>query len=338
MNLRRSLVAILVAGAAIWGVANGLETEDGETWERVVRQDLVIGVELEGELQAVDSADLGPPAVRSVSNFKIAFMVPEGTEVQAGQPALGFDTSDLQRQLQLKVAARDSSAKELEKRIADLRIEDRQLGLQLAEAEASLRLALLKLEGTEKVSAQRDIEKARIDRRLAELQIENLTKSREHLEARTRADVEFFGEKRDRAAARVTELEEQIRAMTVPAPRSGTVIYKTNWRGEKKKVGDNVWRAEKILQIPDLKLMRGEAKVAEADAGRIEVGQAVALRLDTYPDHEYRAKVVKIHRTVQQKSWRNPQKVVRLDVELEATDTERMRPGMRFRGEIEIDR
>lgn len=339
--LRRwSLAAagLLVLSAGTWGISNVPESADGDSWAPVESQDLVIGVELEGELRAVDSADLGPPQVRSASNFKIAFMAPEGTEIEAGQPVLGFDTSELQRQLQQKVADRDSTVKELEKRITDLELERRDQDLQLAEAQAALRLADLKLGGTQRVSSQREVEEARIDRRLAQIQIDHLQSSRQHLEARSAADLAALSEKRDRAAARVQELEKHIRDMTVRAPRSGTVIYKSNWRGEKKKIGENAWRAEKVVQIPDLRRMRGEGRVAEADAGRIEVGQRVTFRLDAYPDQEYRASVIKIHRTVQQKSWRNPQKVVRLDVELEATDTERMRPGMRFRGEIEVER
>jgi len=41
---------------------------------------------------------------------------------------------------------------------------------------------------------------------------------------------------------------------------------------------------------------------------------------------------------VQRESWRSEQKVVRLEIELDETDTRKMRPGMRFRGDVEIDR
>jgi hypothetical protein len=116
------------------------------------------------------------------------------------------------------------------------------------------------------------------------------------------------------------------------------VIYKTDRRGNKMKVGDSCWRGATVLQIPDLARMLGEGEVAEADAGRLAAGQPVTLRLDAYPDLQIRATVTKIHRTVQQKSPANPQKVVRLSLELAETDAERMRPGMRFRGEVEIER
>ncbi len=338
MSRRGRLTAVFVALAAgAWGISRGIEAIDGDSWVRVERRDLVIGVEASGELQAVDSADLGPPALRSVWDFKISFMAAEGSEVTAGQPVLRFDTTRLDQQLQEEVAERDSAIKEHEKRTTDLEIKRRDLVLELAEAEAQLRRAELKLAVPGQVAARRELEQARIDGRLAELRLEHAHSSLEHLERQGQADLAALAGKRDQAASRVREIESQIHAMTVEAPRAGTVIYKSR-RGEKRKIGDSVWRAERVIHIPDLDRMAGEGEVAEADAGRLETGQRVTFRLDAYPDRQYSGKVSRIHRTVQPKSRRNPQKVVRLEVELDATDAERMRPGMRFRGEVEIER
>ncbi|MEM7582307.1 MAG: HlyD family efflux transporter periplasmic adaptor subunit [Acidobacteriota bacterium] len=335
---RRIAFAVGTVLFLAWSVAGGIApAASNDSWARVERRDLVIGVEIEGELVASDSADIGPPQVESVWDFKISFMAPEGSEVQAGMPVLGFDTTRLQQELQEKKAAYDSTSKLLEKRVSDFEIERRDLNLSLAEAKAGLRRAELKLAVPENLVVRRELEQARIDQQLAQLQIENSQANLEHLAARSEAEVAALVELRDRAAARVAEIEHQIEAMTVKAPRAGTVIYKSR-RGEKKKIGDSAWRDEKVLQIPDLERLLGEGTVAESDAGRLAVGQRLRLHLDAYPDHEYAAKVAKIHRTVQQKSLSNPSKVVRLGIELESTDTERMRPGMRFRGTIETRR
>jgi hypothetical protein len=96
--------------------------------------------------------------------------------------------------------------------------------------------------------------------------------------------------------------------------------------------------AEPVLEIPDLTRMESDGEVEEAQGGRVREGQAVVLRLDAHPDHEFRGTVRSISRAVQEKSWRNPLKVVHLTLSLDETDPERMRPGMRFRGTIEIER
>ncbi len=328
--------ALAALGAGAWALAS--ETWSSDSWVRVERRDLAIGVDVEGELQAVSSAALGPPQIRAAWDFKISSMAPEGAEVAAGEPVLSFDSTRLKQQLRAKIAERDSAIKELEKGAAGLEIDRRNRRLELAEAEAKLRKAELKLEVPGEVTSRRELERARIARDLARLEIERVRSGLEHLATRTAAVLATFAEKRDRAAARVAELEAHVEAMTVKAPRAGTVIYVSDWQGEKKKVGDSCWRGEKVLEIPDLARMLGEGMVAEADAGRLAAGQPATLRLDAYPGRPYRATVRKIRHTVQRKSPNNPQKVVRLTLELEATDTARMRPGMRFRGEIETRR
>ncbi len=334
LGLAAAVLVLLAASA--WGLAR--ESLSSESWTRVERRDLVIGAEVEGELESIESATLGPPQVPDLWDFKISMMVPEGTEVEEGQPVLGFDTTRLQQQLQEKLAGRDAAEKELEKRITDFEITRRNQELQLAEAQSALRKADLKLAVPADIARRKEIEQAAIDRRLAEMRIDYLEQHLGHLAVQRRADLEALRQKRDRAAARVDEIQLHLRQMNVGAPRAGTVIYKTNWRGEKKKIGDSAWRAQKILEIPDLEHLRAQGKVAESDAGRLAVGQRVRFRLDAYPDQEYAATVSRIRRAVQRKSRSNPEKVVRLEIELEETDTERMRPGMRLRGTVEVER
>jgi HlyD family secretion protein len=78
--------------------------------------------------------------------------------------------------------------------------------------------------------------------------------------------------------------------------------------------------------------------VDEADAGRIAAGQRVTLRLDAHPDVIYTGTVRSLHGAVQARSQNDPVKVVGLDIALDRTDPQRMRPGMRFFGTVEIER
>ena len=164
-----AVLAVLAASA--WGLAGSLGSEP---WARVERRDLVIGVEVEGELKSIESAELGPPQVPDLWDYKISMMVPEGTEAEEGQPVLGFDTTRLQQQQQQMVAERDAAEKELEKKTTDLEITRRDQELQLAEAQAALRKAKLKLAVPADVARRKELEQAEIDRRLAELRIDYL--------------------------------------------------------------------------------------------------------------------------------------------------------------------
>lgn len=331
-------VAALLAG--LWAFGGSRSAAAEEEWARVERQDLLVGVQVTGTLSAVQSVELGPPQVPNVWDFKIAFMAPEGMEVREGQPVLGFDTSDLENTLLEKMAERDSAQKELEKKQAELESLRGEDELRLAEARAKARRAGLKVDVPSDLVAAKELAEARADLDLARREVSYL-ENRLGLRVReAEAEIAALRNKRDRAAARVREAEAAIQRMTVLAPRAGTVVYRSNPRHEqeKKKVGDSAWRGEKIVEIPDLRSMQAQGEVDEADAGRVAVGQPVTLRLDAHPDVIYTGRVRALQGAVQERSQGNPVKVVGLDLTLDRTDPQRMRPGMRFLGTIELDR
>lgn len=334
---RVGAIALASIGLAWLALGSGFGFEAKKTWLPVEHRNLVLGIATEGELRAVDSALIGPPPLRRVWNFQISMIAPEGSEVQAGQPVLGFDTTELTQRLRQSLAEADSTEKELEKATTDLDIQRRQLNLRLEEAKARLRQTEVKVAASAELTAARELDKARIDKRLAETEIRSLEASREQHEIRRRMELAILRSKLGFARTQVAEQRDAIQRMTVRAPRAGTLILRSGRsgrRGQKKQIGDRVWRAEKVVEIPDLSAMEAMAEVDEQAAGRLAEGLPVTFRLDAYPDNEYGARVSLIRRAVQPKSWQNPSKIIKLTLELEETDTERMRPGMRFVGTI----
>ena len=183
-----------------------------------------------------------------------------------------------------------------------------------------------------------EAEKARLEHEGRSGDLKNLQAERAASLARADAERRTLLSQRDRARGRVGELLQSIERLTERAPQDGLVLHKADWRGGKKKVGDQIWRGEVVLSIPDLREMRADAMVDEADGGQVAVGQSVLLRLEARPDLDFHGRVRAIAQTVRHKSWRVPAKVFKVDVELEHTDPAIMRPAMRFRGEIETGR
>src|SRR5439155_24881797 len=106
-----------------------------EDWVRVRRDDLLLGVEVTGVLRAVNTDFLGPPAIPDLWDFKISFMAPEGEPLRKGQPALGFDVSQLARKLEEKQTESESVRNQIEKKLSDAAMTRRDQALKLAEAE-----------------------------------------------------------------------------------------------------------------------------------------------------------------------------------------------------------
>jgi multidrug efflux pump subunit AcrA (membrane-fusion protein) len=328
-----AVCALLIGAQAVSGL---LRVPPG--CARAVRDDLVVGVKVTGTLRAVESTVVGPPQVSGLWRFKIAMMADEGAEVAAGQPVLAFDPSELDQRLRSRLADLDAARTEVEKKRVDLAVTIANDRLALAEVEARLRRATLIADQPSRLRASTEIQKARLDQELAELEV-NLVRRRI---AATRTAGQEELAVLEATLAQVTSAVQQLRdaidRMQRPAPRDGIVIHVANWRNEKKKVGDTCWVAEPVLEIPDLSRMQADGEVVEAEAGRIREGQPVTIQLDAHPDREYPAVVESISRSVHEKSWRNPLKIVRLTLTLAETDPEKMRPGMRFRGLIEVDR
>lgn len=336
----RRLPAIAVVVLALFGGAWwALEAFTGgpSRWAAVGRGDLTLTVDVNGRLKAVDTDLIGPPKLAEMWQYKIAFMAPEGDAAARGDRVLAFDASELEQRLQQEVAEADAARKRVEKAESEAKAAREQDELTLAEAEARLRKTRLKVERPDDVVAAREQALIRLDLELAEKEVAYL---RNRLESHGRASAAYLEALRyqlAQAEQQVAQTQDSIEQMVRMAPRDGTVVYVTDWQDQKKSVGDTAWRGESVLELPDLSRMKAMGEVHEADAGRIAVDQRVSLRLDAHPDVEFEGRIARIWNTVERQSPTSALKIVRVEIELAETDQRRMRPGMRFRGTVDVE-
>ena len=333
------VIAIAAALLAAGWTRNKLAADRQGEWVRVTRGDLVSGVDITGTLAAVDSGSFGPPQVNDTWDFKISMLAPEGADIRKGQPVMAFDTSELRKRLDEKSAEAEQARKEIEKKRADLALRREDERLALADAEARTRKSELKLEGPADIVSLKERKQVQLDYEVAKHEAATIRMRIASLERAASAEISLLGSKEQHAASIVTETKDAIQKMTVLAPRNGTIVYVTNWRGDKKKVGDSVWRMERVVEIPDLARMMAKGEVDESDAGKVAVGQRVTLTLDAHPDEELHGTIKETARTVQRaQGSSNKLKVLRVDIVLDKTDPAKMRPGMRFHGTVELSR
>nr|MBA3541112.1 HlyD family efflux transporter periplasmic adaptor subunit [Deltaproteobacteria bacterium] len=303
----------------------------------VKREDLVVGVEVVGALAAVDSTDIKPPALSEVWNFKIAMLAPEGAEVKVGEPIAGFDSSEQTRELETLQNEIDAAQKKLEQKRNSAALARREEDLAIALAEANVRKATLKTTTPGELVATIERKTMELDEKAVAIALEQAKIKAARARRADESELASLTEKRAYAAHRATLLEANLSMFMVKAARAGTLIYPMGWRGEKKKVGDQVYRLEVLLQVVGLGKMIGEGEVDEVDISKVAPRQVVSLRLDALPDVQLRGTVESIAKTVHGKSQADPSKVVEIKIVLDAT-TAPLRPGMRFRGEVETER
>ena len=321
-----------LAGADAGDTADGLEDL------RVERRDIVRTATIRGRLEAADSLKFGPPPVQSQWQFKIAFLAPEGEEVEQGAPLVAFDTTELARRLLEAQSALATAQTQWERERSNSELAAEQRELEVAVALAEVEKLELKADVPADVTASRDLEKTRLELDQAKGKSSHLAQKSD-LEARRSEElIAHLRSQVEEKSATVKQLMSEIESMTVRAPSGGTVVYETNWRNEKKKVGDQVHRMEKVLSLPDLSRLRATASVDEAYAALVRVGQPVTFVLDAFPEQRFRGTIADVNPAVKQRSWRDRRKVVFVGIDLEDPDIDRMRPGMRFQGDLEVSR
>jgi multidrug resistance efflux pump len=304
----------------------------------VRRADLILGVEVSGELEAVDSTDIKPPSIGHIWSFKIAMLATEGADVKQGEPVVAFDRSEQIRDLENMRNEADAAQKKLDKKKDDALLARRDEELKIAEAEAALKKARLKLDAPDELVASVERKTLELDSEAARLALERVRHKAAEAKRSDAAEIASLTDHLAYAKRRVELLVDSIKRLTVGAPRAGTIVYPTGWRGEKKKVGDQAWRMETVLQIVGLGKMIGSGDIDEVDMARVAVKQPVVLRLDALPDVQLHGRIKSIATSVHAKSNTDPSKVATVKVALEGDDKLPLRPGMRFRGTVELER
>src|SRR3546814_1615273 len=60
--------------------------------------------------------------------------------------------------------------------------------------------------------------------------------------------------------------------LTIAAPRSGILMHRSSWNGDKFDVGSQVWRGQTIAEIPDPATLAVRAELPERDYLRVRAG------------------------------------------------------------------
>ncbi|HET9992258.1 MAG TPA: HlyD family efflux transporter periplasmic adaptor subunit [Kofleriaceae bacterium] len=303
----------------------------------VKRDDLTIGAEISGELEAIDSTDIHPPNVGEIWNFKIAQIASEGDDVKAGEPLVAFDPSEVMRSLETMQNEADAAQKKLEQKRDDAALARRDDELKVAEAESTLKKAGLKAAGSPDLVAAVDLETEKLDEQNAKLVLAGAKFHAESTKKSDEQEIAQLAEKATYAKHRAEVLRASIPQMQVTSPRDGTIVTPADWQGNKKKVGDPAWKGETVLQVVGLGKMQGKGIVDEVDLSRVRTTQLVTLRLDALPDVKLTGHIDQIEKSVGAKSSTDPSRVAKLVIALDKTAVP-LRPGMRFRGEVETDK
>jgi len=300
-------------------------------------QQVMATVTVTGELQSANSRYFGPPAIADIWNYTISFMAPDGVEIAAGRPVLGFNTQELQTQLRDKNNQLNEKRKELDRTRIIAKEQLAELSLGVEEAEADLDKARLKADIPANLLAARDYRENQLLLERAELELALRTEvlARERIIQAT--EVEIL--EREIAVLKVDadRFENSINSMTIMAPSAGVVIHVRDRRNNKMAVGDNVWGGRRVIEFPDMAQLEAHVEIPERESARIRVGQQVRFTMDAAPEKDFIGEITSLASVIHTRSTNQPDKVFDATVKLLNPDPDIMRPGMNINAVILLE-
>jgi len=335
-----TLFVLIVAAVIFFSVRSSHASPSAVPTAEVRRGEFVEYLSIRGEIKARQSKTLTAPSASG--DLQIVKLAKTGQSVKAGDVVALFDTTTLQRTL--------------EQKRTDLASAEAEIRQQEAQEHMTQEQNL-----TDSLAAKYTVESSRLDASKAEILSEidgeknklTLASSQEKLRAAqakldsgklgSAADIAQKRKKRDKALFDVKLAEHQIASLTLRVPGDGVVTVLPNFRATMFggnapdfREGDRAWPGAGIAEIPDLSSIRFEARVEEADRGKLKADQSANVHIDAVPDADFVGRVRDISTLAKLdfSSW-PPMKNFTLDLKIDHTDP-RIKPGMKANARIAV--
>ncbi|WP_111732488.1 efflux RND transporter periplasmic adaptor subunit [Roseovarius amoyensis] len=247
--------AVLVGALGVWWMQGAEErAQVSYLTETVTRGDLTVTVSATGTIEPTNKVEISSELSGTIAEVLVDYNDP----VKAGQVLARLDTVQLDAQLSVQVASHAAAE------------------AQLASARASL------------LEAEADFEIVRqLDQRGVTSQT-NLTASKAALE-RARASAASAQANVDLAQAQLESQQAILSKATIVSPINGVVLDRSVDAGQ--IVAASLSAPELFSIAEDLTQMELQVDVAEADIGRIKVGDKASFTVDAYDDMLFPAQI-----------------------------------------------
>jgi RND family efflux transporter MFP subunit len=336
-------VAVVVAAVAAYSRLQPSKLS-GIPVAKVVAGEFRDTVQLRADVKPVKSVGLTAPSSTMAFDLRIVRLARNGSLVKQGDVVLQFDTTQMMRTLEEKRSELKRTEAEIERTRAQARIAEEQNVTEQTRAGYDVQRAKLDTGAKELLSP---VEAQERDLALDNAQEKLRATNQKVASSRTSAsaDLQSAQQKRDKAMAEMQEAERNLQGMMVKAPVTGIITLGQNWRAGGNfnsppdfREGDRVWPGAQIAEIPDMATAFLDARVDEAERGRLQVGQAALVKVDAIPDKELTGTVSEIS-TLASPDFTSypPVRSFSVIVKLAQIDS-RLRPGMSATVRVVVDR
>lgn len=292
----------------------------------------------EGEVEALNSIHIEAPQIAwRFGGLKIARLVPDGTDVKAGDTVVVFDPSEVNKAILDHQDRLVVSNAELEKLIAQQEQEMSSLQTDYEIAEIAQEIASIELEAAAYESV---IKRKEIELNLEKAQIA-LVQAKEQIENKKKVQAEDLKQKKmsiEQDRDRLQEAYETLNRLHVVSPSNGLAIIRHNRSTDAKfQAGDQTWGGNWLIDLPDLSRMKVKLNINEVDISKVSKDMMAEIRPDAYSDSIFTGHVMSIANLAVNKERQSTIKVFPVEILVDRAD-KNLLPGLTVSCRIIVDR
>lgn len=284
-----------------------------------------------GELKAAKTTSIEiPPTLRGIQ--RIAWIARDGTKVKGDEVVARLDSDQIDQRLErLRNALRK----------LDFQLEAKKQQLAKDRSEIDSHLYLLAQEREDALATQprddrlfsrQEIIEAQINLELVETKIAHFERQRERATQKEKTELDILRLQRETEQVQIDQLESARRQLEIRAPHAGFFIRGTNWRGEKMRIGMQLWGGQSLGELPELSEMEAKIWVLESEAAGLAEGLETSVTLDAHVGIEIPGKVKTIQPIANPIEEDSPVKYFEVVLSLEHTNPDIMRPA----GQVQV--
>ncbi len=325
---------VLFAMSVVLAACSGTN-RDAEVLEQVRARPVTFFVQAEGELQSARPTMLSVPG-QQWSRRQLAWMLPDGSRVKAGEVVARFTAP--QSRLQLSDALIDLQRNALTRveKQAELETDEDELHVDKSKVAGDLAIARRYAHAGEEALPRDKILDAVQDEHFLNVKSAFLDWRQHTAAQRGNAELALVDAKRATSEIVVNQRKQDLKALEIRAPHAGMLILQANWTGQKPRIGASMWAGNAFASLPDTDKLDVELQLPQAQAQSVQVGQKVELAPLGAPKQEVESNITWVAAAAATRSRESPVKYLSMKASVLAATAQRYGwvPGQRFVGHI----
>lgn len=326
------IVAGLVLAASQLSGCSDSDTPDLMT-VGVATHSLKISIPAQGEVVAAHSTVISVPS-SAQGPQTIAWLLPENTTVKEGDVVAKFDGESF-------ISKRQSALLDLDSAGLETRNKSRVIASEKADIKSDTVVVDKEINFSDQfniddltVYSKNEIIDALDNRQYLSAQKSFLGWKLDNFSFSSNNEMELMELKAQQFQTKLDQFDTALTQLEVLAPHDGILIFEKNWRGEKPRIGQTMWPGRKMARLPELSKLNAQLFVLESEAGNVQLGNRVEIRLDAKPGMLFNGKVANKANIAKTIKTGNPVKYFEITVTIEGPDLSLVKPGNKVRATI----